>query len=110
MLSKDVKALIHTASNVGYDAQITRSVEAVNAAQKRTLFDKLMAHFYGDIAGRTFALWGLAFKPITDDMREALLNTHQLIPKPVPRYALTMPKRQKPPSIVQGQQPIKYLQ
>ena len=72
---KDVKALIHTASNVGYDAQITRSVEAVNAAQKRTLFDKVMAHFDGDIAGRTFALWGLAFKPNTDDMREAPSQT-----------------------------------
>ncbi|MEC7413302.1 MAG: UDP-glucose/GDP-mannose dehydrogenase family protein [Pseudomonadota bacterium] len=72
---KDVKALIHTASNVGYDAQITRSVEAVNAAQKRTLFDKLMAHFDGDIVGRTFALWGLAFKPNTDDMREAPSQT-----------------------------------
>ena len=68
---KDVKALIHTADNVGYDAKITRSVEAVNAVQKRTLFDKLVAHFDGDLAGRTFALWGLAFKPNTDDMREA---------------------------------------
>ena len=72
---KDVKALIHTASNVGYDAQITRSVEAVNAVQKRTLFDKLMNHFDGDITGRTFALWGLAFKPNTDDMREAPSQT-----------------------------------
>jgi UDPglucose 6-dehydrogenase len=72
---KDVKALIHTASNVGYDAQITRSVEAVNAVQKRTLFDKLMSHFDGDITGRTFALWGLAFKPNTDDMREAPSQT-----------------------------------
>ncbi len=68
---KDVKALIHTADNVGYDAKITRSVEAVNAVQKRTLFDKLVAHFDGDLAGRTFAHWGLAFKPNTDDMREA---------------------------------------
>ena len=72
---KDVKALIHIASQVGYDAQITRSVEAVNGLQKRTLFDKLMAHFGGDIAGRTFALWGLAFKPNTDDMREAPSST-----------------------------------
>lgn len=72
---KDVKALIHTADNVGYDAKITRSVEAVNAVQKRTLFDKLMAHFDGDITGRTFALWGLAFKPNTDDMREAPSET-----------------------------------
>ena len=72
---KDVKALIHTASNVGYEAQITRSVEAVNAVQKRTLFDKLMSHFDGDITGRTFALWGLAFKPNTDDMREAPSQT-----------------------------------
>ena len=72
---KDVKALIHTADSVGYDAKITRSVEAVNAMQKRTLFDKLMAHFDGDITGRTFALWGLAFKPNTDDMREAPSET-----------------------------------
>ena len=68
---KDVKALIHTASGINYDASIVRSVEQVNAAQKRILFDKLMAHFDGNITGRTFAMWGLAFKPNTDDMREA---------------------------------------
>ena len=96
---KDVKALIHTASNVGYDAQITRSVEAVNAAQKRTLFDKLMAHFDGDIVGRTIALWGLPLSPIpmTCAKRQAKHSSNSL-PKPVPRYALTMPKQQKPPS------------
>lgn len=72
---KDVKALIHTASEAGYEAQIVSSVEAVNAAQKRVLFDKLLRHFAGDLAGRTFAMWGLAFKPNTDDMREAPSRT-----------------------------------
>ena len=68
---KDVKALIHTASEVAYDAEIIRAVEAVNERQKHSLVDKIDAHFGGDIAGKTFALWGLAFKPNTDDMREA---------------------------------------
>jgi UDPglucose 6-dehydrogenase len=68
---KDVKALIHTANQVGYDAAIVSSVEDTNNRQKRVLFDKLLDHFAGDIDGRTFALWGLAFKPNTDDMREA---------------------------------------
>ena len=68
---KDVKALIHTASEVGYDAAIIDSVERVNMRQKRVLFDKLMHHFDNNIKGRTYAMWGLAFKPNTDDMREA---------------------------------------
>lgn len=68
---KDVKALIHTASEVAYDAHIMRGVETVNSAQKRVLYDKLVAHFKGDLAGRCFAMWGLAFKPNTDDIREA---------------------------------------
>ena len=72
---KDVKALIHTASEADYDAQIVSSVEAVNALQKRVLFDKLSRHFDGNLAGRTFAMWGLAFKPNTDDMREAPSRT-----------------------------------
>ena len=70
---KDVKALIHTANNVGYDAQITRSIEAKRPETHP--FRPLIAHFDGDIAGRTFALWGLAFKPNTDDMREAPSQT-----------------------------------
>ncbi len=68
---KDVKALIQTAANVGYEATITQGVAHVNAAQKRILFDKLMAHFQGNIKNKCFALWGLAFKPNTDDIREA---------------------------------------
>ena len=72
---KDVRALVHTANEVGYDAQIIASVEAVNAAQKRVLFDKLSNHFAHEIKGRTFAMWGLAFKPNTDDMREAPSRT-----------------------------------
>ena len=67
---KDVKALARSAAAVGYDAAILKSVEAVNDRQKRRLFEKIQAHF-GDLSGRTIALWGLAFKPNTDDMREA---------------------------------------
>src|SRR5262245_748158 len=65
---KDVRALLHTASANGYDAQIVRGVESVNERQKHVLLDKVLRHFDGSIAGRTFALWGLAFKPNTDDM------------------------------------------
>ena len=72
---KDVKALIHTAQEVGYEAKVIEGVEAVNARQKRVLFDKLMAHYDGDITGKQFAMWGLAFKPNTDDMREAPSRT-----------------------------------
>ena len=67
---KDVKALKHSADEVGYHANILAAVEAVNERQKTVLFDKIKAHF-GDLRGRTIALWGLAFKPNTDDMREA---------------------------------------
>lgn len=68
---KDVQALERTARSVGYEAQLLQAVEAVNARQKQRLFDKIERHFNGDLAGRTLALWGLAFKPNTDDMREA---------------------------------------
>jgi len=67
---KDVRALAHTAGQLGYATEIINAVERVNERQKTILFDKLQAHF-GDLAGRTIALWGLAFKPNTDDMREA---------------------------------------
>lgn len=70
-LPKDVQALERTASEVGYEAQLLRAVETINAHQKQVLFDKIHKHFQGDLAGKTFALWGLAFKPNTDDMREA---------------------------------------
>ena len=68
---KDVKALIHSAESENYEAHIMRSVDQVNQAQKRVLFDKATAHFEDDLTGLTFAFWGLAFKPNTDDMREA---------------------------------------
>ncbi|SFG32654.1 UDP-glucose dehydrogenase family protein [Pontibacter chinhatensis] len=68
---KDVKALIKTASENGYAMQVLQAVEQVNERQKSVLFDKVVAHFNGDLAGRTFAVWGLSFKPKTDDMREA---------------------------------------
>jgi UDPglucose 6-dehydrogenase len=68
---KDVKALIKTASVNGYQMQILEAVEAVNEKQKSVLFEKLMNRFQGNIKGKTFAIWGLSFKPNTDDMREA---------------------------------------
>ena len=68
---KDVKALIKTAAENGYDMQILRSVEAVNENQKSVLFNKIKSHFADGLAGKTFAIWGLSFKPKTDDMREA---------------------------------------
>jgi UDPglucose 6-dehydrogenase len=72
---KDVRALSRTAAEVGYDAQLLESVEDVNNRQKHRLFDKISVHFDGDLSGKTIALWGLAFKPNTDDMREAPSNT-----------------------------------
>ncbi|MFW6094048.1 MAG: UDP-glucose dehydrogenase family protein [Pseudomonadota bacterium] len=72
---KDVKALIHTATGVGYDASIMSGVETVNERQKSVLFEKIVHHFGSDLSGRTFALWGLAFKPNTDDIREAPSRT-----------------------------------
>lgn len=68
---KDVKALIKTAKDNGYTMQILESVEAVNEAQKSVLFNKIIKHFDGNLKGKTFAMWGLSFKPKTDDMREA---------------------------------------
>ncbi len=68
---KDVKALVKTAQQNGYPMRILQAVEEVNEAQKSMLFRKLDAYFQGDLKGRKIALWGLAFKPETDDMREA---------------------------------------
>lgn len=68
---KDVKALIRTASKNGYEMEVLKAVEAVNERQKSILFRKLERHYGGDLKGRKVALWGLAFKPETDDMREA---------------------------------------
>ncbi len=68
---KDVQALQRTAERAGARAVLLAAVEAVNAAQKQVLFERISHFFCGDLAGRTIALWGLAFKPSTDDMREA---------------------------------------
>ena len=68
---KDVKALISTASNNGYHLQVLNAVEAANDAQKQVLTHKIKTHFESILAGKHFAVWGLAFKPNTDDMREA---------------------------------------
>lgn len=68
---KDVAALVNTARKAGYEPEMLRATEAVNARQKQVLFAKLNEHFGNDLKGKTIALWGLAFKPNTDDMREA---------------------------------------
>ena len=68
---KDVKALQYTANQFGHPLKLLHAVEEVNEAQKRVLVDKIVARLGEDLAGRRFALWGLAFKPDTDDMREA---------------------------------------
>ena len=68
---KDVKALIATAREVGFEPAVLQAVEDRNERQKSVIFDKIRAHYRGRLAGRSFALWGLAFKPNTDDMREA---------------------------------------
>jgi UDPglucose 6-dehydrogenase len=68
---KDVQALGRSARGVDYEPKLLDAVEAVNNAQKRVLFDKITKHYGGKLAGKTFAVWGLAFKPGTDDMREA---------------------------------------
>ena len=68
---KDVQALVRSATGVGYTAKILEAVEAVNYRQKEKLFDYIMEHYKGDVAGKTVAFWGLSFKPNTDDMREA---------------------------------------
>ncbi|MBQ3576840.1 MAG: UDP-glucose/GDP-mannose dehydrogenase family protein [Coprobacter sp.] len=68
---KDVKALIKTAESKGYSMEVLKAVESVNEKQKHILFNKLNAYFGGDIKGKRIALWGLSFKPETDDMREA---------------------------------------
>jgi len=68
---KDIKALIQTADSLDYDAQILKSVENVNTLQKNIIFNKILKHYNGNLKGKIFALWGLSFKPNTDDMREA---------------------------------------
>jgi len=72
---KDVQALHRTAKAVGYDAKILDAVEAVNKRQKSVLVDKIIKRFGDDLQGKKFAVWGLAFKPETDDMREAPSRT-----------------------------------
>ncbi|AJJ20794.1 MULTISPECIES: UDP-glucose dehydrogenase family protein [Yersinia] len=68
---KDIQALIRTAENCGYQPQLLRAVEQINNEQKCKLTEFIQYHFDSQLAGKTFALWGLAFKPNTDDMREA---------------------------------------
>lgn len=68
---KDVKALVKTGDDRGYGMTLLKAVEAVNEKQKEVLFHKIMKHYGGNLKGRRFGLWGLSFKPATDDMREA---------------------------------------
>ncbi len=68
---KDVKALIKTSEELGHNFDILESVEKVNDRQKKILIDKILKHYNGDIKGKTFAIWGISFKPRTDDIRDA---------------------------------------
>jgi len=68
---KDVRALAKSAGDAGYEASLMEAVDVVNNRQKKRLFEKIQSHFDGDLAGKTVAVWGLSFKPRTDDMREA---------------------------------------
>ncbi len=68
---KDVQALVRTADSIGYESQLLKAVESVNYAQKHKLFEYISKQFGDDLSGKTFAIWGLSFKPNTDDMREA---------------------------------------
>jgi UDPglucose 6-dehydrogenase len=68
---KDVQALVHTATEYGFELPIVRSAEKINALQRKRFLQKVIDHFKGDVKGKVIAVWGLAFKPQTDDMREA---------------------------------------
>jgi UDPglucose 6-dehydrogenase len=68
---KDVKALIHTSDDFNYSLRVLKAVEAVNEDQKSIMYRKVLKHFKGEIKGKTIGIWGLSFKPLTDDMREA---------------------------------------
>ena len=72
---KDIRALSATAREVGYEAELINAVESVNERQKRVLLDKILEHFEGSIRGMTFAIWGISFKPKTDDIRDAPSRT-----------------------------------
>ncbi len=71
MLSQDLRALLHTAEQSGMPLRLLRSVTDVNDSQRHILFEKLATQFQDGLAGKSIAIWGLAFKPNTDDMREA---------------------------------------
>ena len=68
---KDVKALVRTGKEYGYEMRVLQAVEEVNDRQKTLLFEKIRRHYHGELQGKHFGLWGLSFKPATDDMREA---------------------------------------
>ncbi|MEK1886013.1 MAG: UDP-glucose/GDP-mannose dehydrogenase family protein [Phyllobacterium sp.] len=72
---KDIRAMIKTADGISFDAKMLKAVDERNTEQKSILFDKVNRYFKGSLKGKTFALWGLAFKPNTDDMREAPSRT-----------------------------------
>jgi UDPglucose 6-dehydrogenase len=72
---KDVRSLVNTATSAGYVPELINAVESVNERQKSVLLDKILTHFDDDVRGKTFAIWGIAFKPKTDDIREAPSRT-----------------------------------
>ena len=103
---KDVNALIKISSEVGYESLLLRAVNQVNNFQKKILFEKLFSHFNGNLRGKTFAIWGLSFKPNTDDIREASsvvlisslltegVKLQAFDPVAMPRFANTYPQYQ----------------
>src|SRR5690554_3984503 len=68
---KDIRAIIRVGEEAGYEMKVIKAVEEVNNNQKTILFHKFNQHFGGDVKGKTVAVWGLSFKPETDDMRDA---------------------------------------
>ena len=95
---KDMQALIHTARSRGYTPRILEAAEAVNQDQRQLFFDCISKYYHGDLKGRVFAVWGLSFKPLTDDIREApALTLIAKLRKPGPAFRPTTPRPCRPP-------------
>jgi UDPglucose 6-dehydrogenase len=109
---KDVKALVRSAREVGYEAQVLKAVEEVNETQKGFIARKVRKHFGDDLSGRCFALWGLAFKPNTDDMREApsLTVINELLEAGATIRAFDPVAMKEAQRVLQGRQGIEYVE
>ncbi|HOT76978.1 MAG TPA: UDP-glucose/GDP-mannose dehydrogenase family protein [Candidatus Wallbacteria bacterium] len=109
---KDVKALLKTAQELGHEAKILNAVEEVNDKQKELLVKKVLKHFGGDVKSKTFAVWGLAFKPKTDDMREApsVVIINKLIEKGAKIQAFDPEAIKEAKKIIPESASIKYFE